>query len=67
VARRLAYRDRTGSLARLDVRRPSVPDRLRPAGELPWWVRNLTVKVLLRLRLRAVARLLGHDDAADPY
>jgi hypothetical protein len=25
------------------------------------------VKVLLRLRLRAFARLLGHDLAEDPY
>ncbi len=36
-------------------------------GELPWFARNLVVKVLLRLRLRPVAALLGHHDTADPY
>jgi predicted O-methyltransferase YrrM len=67
AARRLAYSGRTGSLARLEVRRPTLPDRVRPVREVPWWLRNLVVKVLLRLRLRRVARLLGHDLAADPY
>jgi predicted O-methyltransferase YrrM len=67
VARRLAYAGRTGSLARLVVRRPERADRWRPLRELPWFARNLVVKVLLRLRLRAVARLLGHRGAADPY
>jgi predicted O-methyltransferase YrrM len=67
VARRLAYTGRTGSLARLVVRRPSLGDRLRALRELPWWARNLVVKVLLRLRLRPIARVLGHDDPADPY
>jgi hypothetical protein len=36
-------------------------------AELPWWLRNLVVKVLLRLRLRPLARVLGHADTADPY
>ena len=35
--------------------------------ELPWWARNVVVKILLRLRLRAVARHLGHDGPYDPY
>ena len=67
VSRTLAYAGRTGSLARLEVRRVGVADRLRPLRELPWWARNLVVKVLLRLRLRGLTRLLGHHDAADPY
>ena len=67
VARRLAYAGRTGSLARLDVRRPTATGRLSALRELPWWVRNLVVKVLLRLRLRGLARLLGHNLADDPY
>jgi hypothetical protein len=46
---------------------PSPADRWRLLAELPWWLRNLVVKVLLRLRLRPLARLLGHRDAADPY
>lgn len=66
-SRRLRYVDRTGSLARLVVGEPTVADRLRPGRELPWWVRNLVVKALLRLRLRPIAWLLGHDGPADPY
>ena len=63
----LAYVGRTGSLARLHRARPTVADRLRVLGELPWWVRNLVVKVLLRLRLRPVAQALGHRGSADPF
>ena len=63
----LAYVGRTGSLARLQQARPTVADRLRVLGELPWWVRNLVVKVLLRLRLRPVAQALGHRGSADPF
>jgi hypothetical protein len=36
-------------------------------SEVPWFARNLLVKVLLRLRLRPVAHALGHHDVADPY
>jgi predicted O-methyltransferase YrrM len=66
-SRSLRYAGRTGSLARLQVAVPSTEDRLRLLGELPWWARNLLLKLLLRLRLRPLARLLGHQDAADPY
>jgi predicted O-methyltransferase YrrM len=66
-SRRLRYTGRTGSLARLEVAPPSIADRLRPLRELPWWMRNVLVKVALRLRLRPVAGLLGHHDSADPY
>ena len=61
------YLGRTGSMARFDIARPTPGDRLRVLRELPWFARNLVVKVLLRLRLRPVARLLGHRDTADPY
>jgi predicted O-methyltransferase YrrM len=67
LARGLAYAGRTGSLARLEVRRPTLPDRLAPTREAPWWIRNLVVKVLLRVRLAGLARVLGHHDTADPY
>ncbi|GCD89471.1 hypothetical protein NLS1_14770 [Nocardioides sp. LS1] len=66
-SRSLRYAGRVGSLARLQVTPPSRRDRLRMLAELPWWVRNLVVKVLLRLRLRPLARLLGHQGAADPF
>lgn len=64
---RLAYRDRVGSLARFTVTRPTRADRLRLVAELPWFLRNVLLKVLLRLRLRPLARLLGHDSPVDPY
>jgi hypothetical protein len=63
----LAYVGRTRSLARLRKASPTVTDRVRVLGELPWWVRNLVVKVLLRLHLRPVARALGHRGRADPF
>ena len=66
-ARRLRYVGRTGSLATLEAARPSLGDRLRVLGPLPWFARNVLVKVLLRLRLHPVAALLGHRDADDPY
>nr|WP_300052914.1 class I SAM-dependent methyltransferase [uncultured Nocardioides sp.] len=61
------YLGRTGSLARFEVGRPTARDRARVLREVPWFVRNLVVKVLLRLRARPVARLLGHRGDADPY
>lgn len=67
VTRRHVYVDRTGSLARYRIGRPTLTDRARVLRELPWFVRNLGLKVLLRLRLHAVARRLGHGDTADPY
>lgn len=67
TTRRHVYVGRTGSLAMLEVGRPSVRDRARVLRELPWFTRNLVVKVLLRLRARPAARLLGHHDTADPY
>lgn len=58
---------RTGSLATLVVGPPALRDRARILGQLPWWLRNLVVKVALRLRLRPLAAALGHRDQADPY
>jgi precorrin-6B methylase 2 len=66
-SRRLRYLDRTGSLARFEIGPVSRADRLRILAELPWWLRNVGIKVLLRLRLRPLARLAGHHDTADPY
>jgi predicted O-methyltransferase YrrM len=66
-ARRLRYLGRTGSLARFEVAAPSGADRLRMLAELPWWLRNVAIKILLRLKLFPLARLAGHRDSADPY
>lgn len=63
----LRYVDRTGSLARFAVGAPSPADRARVLRELPWFARNLVVKVALRLRLRRLASVIGHHDTADPY
>lgn len=63
----LRYLDRTGSLARFEVGTPSRADRLRIVAELPWWLRNVGIKILLRLKLFPLARLVGHHDTADPY
>lgn len=61
------YVERTGSLALFRRQRPSASDRGRVLRELPWFVRNVGIKVLLRLRLRAVARAAGHEGDYDPY
>ena len=59
---------RAGSLALFRVGRPTLRDRLRILAELPWWVRNVAIKVLLRLRLRwLAARVFGHEGPYDPY
>jgi predicted O-methyltransferase YrrM len=61
------YVGRVRSLARLRRSTPTAADRLRFAAQLPWFVRNVAVKVLLRLRLRPLTRLLGHSAPHDPY
>ena len=63
----LTYLGRVGSLARLRRGRPTPGQRLRVLAELPWWSRNVVVKVALRLRVRWAARLLGHRIAEDPF
>jgi hypothetical protein len=67
-SRTLTYERRVGSLALFRVAPPTFADRLRIIAEIPWWLRNVTVKVLLRLRLRwLAARLFGHHSPYDPY
>lgn len=65
--RELRYLGRVGSLAIFEKSRPRLGDRLRLLSELPWWARNVVIKVLLRLRLTPLARLAGHHDTFDPY
>jgi Methyltransferase domain len=64
---RYTYLDRTGSLARFALSPPSTSDTMRVLRELPWFTRNVIIKVLLRLRLRPATRLLGHHAPHDPY
>jgi hypothetical protein len=65
------YVGRVGSLTEyrreLVARRIRVRNALRQLAELPWFFRNLVVKVLLIARLRPVARLLGHTSPVVPY
>lgn len=62
---RWRYLGRDGSLA--DYRREDLNGAarlrnvLRQLAQLPWFARNLAVKVALTLRLRRAARLLGAD------
>jgi hypothetical protein len=66
-SRKYSYVDRSGSMARFRLARPGLGDRVRVLRQLPWFVRNVGLKTLLRLRLRRVARLFGHDSPYDPY
>ncbi|GEP32862.1 hypothetical protein NSZ01_06300 [Nocardioides szechwanensis] len=67
-SRRLTYERRVGSLALFRVTPPTMAARRRILAELPWWLRNVAVKVMLRLRMRrTAAAVFGHRDAFDPY
>ena len=66
-SRTVRYALRSDSMALFFRSRPTTRDRLRILAELPWWMRNVFIKVLLRLRLRPLARLLDHDSPYDPY
>lgn len=66
-SRKYTYLERAGSLARIALRPPTVRDRLRLLAQLPWFARNVVVKVLLRLRLGPVTRILRHSGPYDPY
>jgi predicted O-methyltransferase YrrM len=67
------YVGRTRSLA--EYRRADAPLRpgerivnaARQTAQLPWFARNLLVKLALVLRARPLARLLGHDSDEWPY
>ena len=66
-----AYAGRTGSLAEYRRTRPRGRARLRSTlsqlGQLPWFLRNVLVKIALVLRLRPLARALGHASGDWPY
>ena len=68
---RFRYVGRVGSLAEyrceLVSRRDRVRNALRQLAELPWFVRNVAIKVLLVARLGRVTRVLGHRTNDWPY
>jgi hypothetical protein len=59
--RSLRYLGRTGSLARFEAGSPGAADRSRIVRELPWFLRNVLIKLALR-----IARLFG-NSRPDPY
>jgi predicted O-methyltransferase YrrM len=66
---RFSYVGRSGSLAEYR-RTPAVSasaNALRQAAQLPWFVRNVVIKVLIVARLGRLTPLLGHRTADWPY
>ncbi|WP_068276653.1 class I SAM-dependent methyltransferase [Janibacter melonis] len=66
-SRTVVLTHRVGSLAVLHVRRPQVGERLRFLVHVPWFARNVLIKILLRLGRSTTAGRLGHTDRFDPY
>jgi hypothetical protein len=60
--RQLRYLGRAGSLARFERGAPTVRDRLRLLAQLPWFLRNVAIKIALR-----AARLTGYRGTPDPF
>jgi hypothetical protein len=60
--RSLRYLGRAGSMARFEVGAPAAADRMRMVRELPWFARNVAIKIGLR-----VLRLVGYRGTPDPY
>jgi predicted O-methyltransferase YrrM len=68
---RWRYVGRTGSLAEYRRTRLGGHDRasntLRQLAQLPWFVRNVIVKIALVTGIRPLARLMGHHGDDWPY
>ena len=69
-AGRWRYAGRTGSLAEYRRGRcagASACQRRRQLAQLPWFARNVAVKVAIVTGARPVARALGHREGPWPY
>ncbi|MGZ4383524.1 MAG: class I SAM-dependent methyltransferase [Gaiellaceae bacterium] len=68
---RFRYCGRSRSLSEYRRERLSLPARLGNAArqlvQLPWFARNVVVKVAMVSRARPVGKLLGHTDEYFPY
>jgi predicted O-methyltransferase YrrM len=68
---RWRYEGRSGSLTqyhREPLRgRARVRNALEQLKQLPWFARNVLIKVLITVRLGRVTRLFGHDPSVWPY
>jgi predicted O-methyltransferase YrrM len=68
---RYRYVGRSGSMT--EYRREAlaggerVTNALRQAAQLPWFARNVVIKVLIVCRLGKLTRLLGHREPTWPY
>ena len=71
LSRDWRYAGRTQSLA--EYRRETlnksrrVTNLIRQVAQVPWFVRNVVIKVLLSARLYPLTRLLGHKNRDWPY
>ncbi|MGH3729318.1 MAG: class I SAM-dependent methyltransferase [Micromonosporaceae bacterium] len=65
--RRYRYVDRSDSLARFQVCHPHRGDRVQLLRQMPWFARNVLIKVLLRLWPGRAVTVLGHTGPHDPY
>jgi predicted O-methyltransferase YrrM len=62
------YVGRTSSLAEYRRERVArIPNAARQLAQLPWFLRNVVVKVAIVTRLRPLARLMGHRGEHWPY
>jgi len=68
-SRRFRYVGRSRSLAvyRADLDRRRASNALRQLAQLPWFVKNVTLKMLLKLGLGSVLRRFGRDVPEWPY
>lgn len=68
---RFRYEGRTGSLVEYSAVAGGLRSRLASIGrqlvELPWFVRNVLVKLAIVAHARPLARALGHDGETWPY
>lgn len=68
---RYRYVGRSGSMTEYRHERLGGGERatnaLRQAAQLPWFARNVVIKVLIVAHLGRVARLLGHRDQTWPH
>jgi len=68
---RFRYVGRVGSMTEyrceLVAGRGRMRNALRQLGELPWFIRNVVIKVLIVLHLAPLTRVLGHHTRDWPY
>jgi hypothetical protein len=65
---RWRYVGRTASLAEYRRERVArIPNALRQLAQMPWFLRNVIVKVAIVTGLRPLARLMGHRGGDWPY